>query len=113
MKAIHGRLDHLFLTPGEERLMLEGEIYRFPETDHYALLRRIQGLGLAKMAKVPVTIEVDDSDVVRAGTTVLEGHTISFALPDGRTTISCPADGCPCRDHLSNERPVVSEGASD
>ena len=48
----------------------------------------INWLSIAKLANVPVTIEVDDSGMVRAASTELAGHTVTFAQLNEQPTIS-------------------------
>jgi hypothetical protein len=94
MQTLHGLIDHVMLTCGDERLIFEGKTYALPEPFSHG----INWLMIARQVEAPVIIEVNDSNTVCAASMVVERHIISFTLPLGHRspTICPPADGCPC-----------------
>ena len=85
---ICGRVDHLFLSVMPYRIMLDDDrSYAIPESIDPITLA-IDCLRLARTAKVPVTIEIDNTNTARAASMRIEGYFISFTLPDGRPIIS-------------------------
>lgn len=89
MKTLHGLLDHVMLSPDEPRLIFEGKTYALP-ADPMLVSRGATWLVLARQEGFPVTLEVDDSGVVRAATIKVREHTVTFTLPYGRPIISGP-----------------------